>query len=826
MNRSHFGRLGSYALLWVIAALMTASFACAGGEKKERPPAAPKPGLDGEETPGLLEKHLDGALADVEEIVFATRGSAREWHFFATTGYNCADPSEEYFSLGPGRLVALNLRTKETRVLFEDPQGAVRYPCVSYDGKRIVFSYRPGGEKVYHLYEINADGTGLRQITDGAFDDVEPIYVPDGGFVFASARCKRYVPCFNSQVQMLYRCEADGSGIRPLSAGQENELTPWMMPDGQIIYMRWEYVERQVRTYHHLWTIRPDGTKEMVYFGNGSNSYVSAPGSVVLIDARPIPGTNNVVSMACSRHGRRNYAGAVTIIDPSEGPNVWENIKYLTTDPKEGGESWRDPYPLSEDCFLLAKENALYLMDRNADYERIYEGDSMLHEPRPLVPRERETIIPSAVDTSKTTGTCVVSEVHVGRNMDGMEPGDVKKLMILEILPKPISDGLGRFRGSGSNLKRVLGTVPVEEDGSAHFKVPAMRAVMFVLLDGNDRAIKRMRSFTTLMPGETTSCVGCHEERTMIKSHPAPTLSALQRPPSELDKPAAMPRYGIVDYPRDIQPILNKHCVECHNHKRENGGLSLSGGATPRDYIGAPSLARMTPLGGNVRGNDAPYEYGSGASRLLDMLEEGHHEVELSEEELTMLRLWIETGMWRHGTHAAMVKAHRSRYSTTDDPRGRERGYPLMNAGLFERRCDSCHEPRKSKNHVWRKMLDDETVNLTKPEHSLLLLAPLAKEAGGLGWCRHKETTDRGEGRLFGSEDDPDYKALLAEVRKLQEACYPGGFHFQPGYRTNPIYIREMKRYGVLPADFDPETPIDPWQVDQNYYEQFYPEKQ
>ncbi len=811
--------------VWTAVALVLMSQSVTWGEgKEERPPAAPKPGLGGEETPGLLEKHLEDTLADVEEIVFATRGSAREWHFFATTGYDCADPSREFFSRGPGRLVALNLRTKKTRVLLEDPEGAVRYPCVSYDGRRIVFSYRPGGEKVYHLYEINADGTGLRQITDGRFDDVEPIYAPDGGFIFASARCKRFVPCFNSQVQMLYRCDADGSNIRPLSAGQENELTPWMMPDGQIIYMRWEYVERQVRTYHHLWTIRPDGTNEMVYFGNGSNSYVSAPGSVVIIDARPIPGTNKVVAMACSRHGRRNYAGAVTIIDPSEGPNVWDNIKYLTTDPKEGGESWRDPYPLSEDCFLLAKEKGLYVMDGRADYEKIYESDTMVHEPRPLVPRRKETVIPSQVDPSEATGTCVVSEVHVGRNMEGVEAGDVKKVMILEILPKPISGGLGRFRGNGSNLKRVLGTVPVEEDGSAHFKVPAMRAVMFVLLDENDRAIKRMRSFTTLMPGETVGCVGCHEPRTMIKSHPRPELAALQRPPSKARTPVGTPRYGIVDFPRDIQPILDKHCVKCHNHEREHGGLSLSGGATPRDYVGAPRLARMTPLGGNVRGNDAPYEYGSGAGRLLDMLEEGHHEVELSEEDLTMLRLWIETGMWRHGTHAAMALARRTRYSTTDDPRGRKQGYPLMDAALFERRCDSCHEPRKSEKRVWRKTLDDENVNLSTPQHSLLLMAPLADKAGGLGWCRDEETVEKGRGEVFASKTDPDYVALLEEIRELREACYPRGFHFEPGYRAGPVYLREMKRYGVLPADFDPRTPIDPWKIDQDYYELFYPE--
>ncbi len=794
------------ALLLILCGTLAAA-----DKKKELPPAAPRRGLGGKETPGLLAKHLDGALAGVEEIVFAVRGSSREWHFFASTGYDCANPNREYFSLGPGALVALNLRSKETRVILDDPKGAVRYPCVSYDAKRILFSYRKGDSKVYHLYEINADGTGLRQITDGPFDDVEPIYVPDGGIVFSSARCRRYVPCFRSQVQMLYRCELDGTGLRALSAGQENELTPWMMPDGQLIYMRWEYVERQVRTYHHLWTIRPDGTNEMVYFGNGSNSYVNNAGGVVITDAKPIPGTNKVIAISHSRHGHTEYKGAVTIIDPTNGPNDWSQIKYLTDDPRDyKGTPWRDPYPFSEDCFILASQNALYIMDGNADYEKIYEGSAMLHEPRPLVPRERETIIPSQVDLSRKTGTCVISEVHVGRNLELLKPGSVKKLMILEVLPKPISGGVGRFRGAGSNLKRVIGTVPVEPDGSAHFEAPAMRALMFVLLDDKDRAIKRMRSFTTLMPGETASCVGCHEQRTMIKAPASQDLLALQRPPSTPELPKGTPRFGIVDYGRDVQPIVDKHCVKCHNHSDK---LNLSGGITPRiGYIGVRALSRLAPVGGNSRGNDPPYQFGSGASKLMQMLDAGHGKAKLSDEEMNIIRLWIDLGTWHHGTHAAMGLDRECGYGASDDPQAKKRYDALIDAAALQR-CDTCHEPQKSSKQVRRKYLDDENVNLSRIELSRLLLAPLSKNAGGLELCK---------GGVFADKSDPDYQALRKEIEKVRDASYPRGFHLQPGFRGNPIYIREMKRYGVLPEDFDPDTPIDPFEVDQRYYQLFH----
>jgi hypothetical protein len=448
----------------------------------------------------------------------------------------------------------------------------------------------------------------------------------------------------------------------------------------------------------------------------------------------------------------------------------------------------------------------------------------MVHEPRPLVSRPREPVVAGTVDLSKTTGTCILSEAHVGRNMQGLEPGVATKLMLIEVLPKPISGGVARFRGHGSNLKRVLGAVPIEPDGSAHFEVPAMRAVMFVLLDENDRAIKRMRSFTTLMPGETASCVGCHEQRTYIKGHPSQKLMALQRGPSTPTLPDGAPRYGIVDYPRDIQPILNKHCVKCHN-ARSDHGPNLSGGATPSDTIGYTALARMTNLGGNVRGNDPPYKYGSGSSKLLKMLADGHGKTKLNQAEMNLIRLWIDTGMWQHGTHAAMSLAGLQGYGASDDPFSSKRYQATIDADILQRRCDSCHTPRKRpRNYLKRGQLDDENVNLSNPEMSKLLLAPLAKQAGGLGLCRNKDTQQRGEGGVFADKTDADYLALRAEIEKMRDTCYPGGFHWKPGFRSNPIYIREMKRYGVLPADFDPRTPIDPWGLDQQYYEQFYPE--
>ncbi|NQT12117.1 MAG: hypothetical protein HQ582_05185, partial [Planctomycetes bacterium] len=227
----------------------------------------------------LLETFLKGPMADVAEIVFAERVPGND-HWYANFGhYWCG--REEYpqerlpegwqpdpiFKPG-GRLSRFNLRTGRLKVLLDDPEGGVRDPQVHYDAKKILFSYREGGQPYYHLYEIGCDGSGLVQLTDGAYDDIEPTYLPDGDVMFASSRANRVVNCWRTPVATLYRCGPDGSAIRPISANIEHDNTPWMLPDGRVLYMRWEYVDRNQLAFHHLWTVNPDGTGQMVYYGN------------------------------------------------------------------------------------------------------------------------------------------------------------------------------------------------------------------------------------------------------------------------------------------------------------------------------------------------------------------------------------------------------------------------------------------------------------------------------------------------------------------------------------------------------------------------------
>ena len=202
------------------------------------------------------------------------------------------------------------------------------------------------------------------------------------------------------------------------------------------------------------------------------------------------------------------------------------------------------------------------------------------HEPRPVQARPREIIIPNRVDVSQPTGRLLLEDVYAGRNLEGVKPGEIKKLLVLQQLPKPVnfSGGMEPLTIGGSfTLAEVVGTVPVEPDGSAYFEAPALKSLFFVALDENDMAVKRMHSFTTVQPGETLSCVGCHEQRNAAP-HFKPQIAALSRHPSTIQPVADVP--SVLDFPRDVQPIFDKHCVSCHNPDKYDGRLDLSGDKT------------------------------------------------------------------------------------------------------------------------------------------------------------------------------------------------------------------------------------------------------
>ncbi len=787
----------------------------------------------------LRKRALAGPLRDHPEIVFAVRAKYNDGHWYANIGYYCDDESlKAYAGNGAGdvgKLCKLNLRTGDVSVLLDAKTGSIRDPQVHYDGKKILFAWRKEGTDYYNLYEINTDGSGLRQITSGPYDDFEPTYLPDGDILFVSTRCNRWVNCWKTQVAIMFRCGPNGENIHAVSANTEHDNTPWMLPDGRVLYTRWEYVDRSQVEFHHLWVMNPDGTNHMVFYGNMHPK-------IVMIDAKPIPGTNKVVASFSPGHGINEHAGIVTIVSPDKGPDD------LTAAQPLHKNRFRDPYALSEDLFLVAMNNQILLLDSQGTLEPIYthKGDEgQLHEPRPIQPRPREPILPRRANPAKPVGHYVLSDIYNSRNLAGVHRGEIKKLLVLETLPKQVnfSGGPDLLSWLGTfSLERVLGTVPVEPDGSAYFEVPPGRQLFFVALDEKDLSVKRMHSFTSLMPGEVMSCVGCHEERQKTpEQRGVNVLQALQRPPSRIQPFEGFP--DVIDFSRDIQPILDAHCVRCHDYSRREGKVVLAGDLGPHwshSYYNLLAF-RLVADGRNGLGNYPPRTIGSSASRLLKLVDGSHYGAKVSEREWRMLWLWIESGATYAGSYAALRNEDEMAMA------GRAYGQAWGGCnGVLRRRCAQCHaiggpaeadklplpySPERLSQRpgiTWPVAVHERVVfendpiarfgshilfNFTRPEYSPIVLGPLAKEAGGYGSC----------GEVFQDKNDPDYKTMVDAIARGKAVWNGYARYGSPDFRPNRQYVREMKRFGILPPTFDPaKDPIHIFEADQLYWRSFW----
>jgi len=789
----------------------------------------------------LLAEFRQGPLAGVDEVMLAVRALGEDPHWYANFGTTLVKSRWRTYGQG-GRLVRLNLAQGEVTVLLDDPRGGIRDPAVHYNGRTVVFSYRRGDSPHYHLYTIDADGSGLRQLTSGPYDDIEPTWLPDGRMMFVSSRCNRVVNCHTTNVAVLHCCDADGSNLRMLSANSEHDNTPWVLPNGQVLYTRWEYVDRSQVRFHHLWVTTPDGLRQSVFYGN------LHPGTT-MIDAKPIPGSHKVVASFSPGHGRREHDGVITVVDPRNGPDHQASAQSISH-----SSDYRDPWAFSEGAFMAAHGAEVVLMDGSGRTRTIYqlsdrdvEAGLECHEPRPLCPRKREPVMPTMVDWREATGRLLLVDVYQGRKMEGVRPGDIKELLVLEPLPKPMNytGGMEPISYGGTfNLERILGTVPVEPDGSAYMELPALRALFFVALDENGMSVKRMQSFLTVMPDETTSCVGCHEQRTVSPPFQPTDLMALKRAPHQITPIDGVP--DILDYPRDIQPILDRHCVRCHDYDKREGGVVLTGDRGPMFSISYYTMTAMNLIadGRNDVGNRAPRTIGSAASRLIQLIDGSHFGAKLSEHERTMVRLWIETGATYPGTYAALGTGMIGGFEIIDRSIRLDRSdteWPSTQASMesLQRRCCGCHPQGGamplplSPTHIagpgawgtaftgsgpWIPLTPDDVrrrfsrhlfFNLSRPEKSLILLAPLSKQAGGYESCGKA---------VFRDSADPDYRAVLQAIRDAKNKLDEIKRFDMPGFQPRSEYVHEMKRYGILPADLPDNAPIDVYASDRAFW--------
>ena len=601
----------------------------------------------------------------------------------------------------------------DTRNLLGDqlPEGNVLEPRLSYDAQRVVFSFvarsaelphyatldNVSDEDFYHVYETMVDGSGLRQLTRGPYEDLMPTYLPDGGIAFCSTRRRGYARCFGAQfsprwhVYTLHRMDGDGGNIRTLSFHDTNEWFPTVSNTGLILYSRWDYIDRDAVTHQNLWATHPDGTNPFTVWGNAT------PSPHCTFQPQPIPGTSKVVFAASAHHSVAG--GSIVVVDPTRGYDGEASLTRITPDvpfpeaeTRDIPEYYTAPWPLSENYFLVAYSptplvwepganlrNALgiYLLDVFGNRELLYrDPDIGSTNPCPLTPRTRPPVIASTLpDAPPPTGEMLLTDVY--RGLGDVAKGTIKNLRIIQILPKTtvVANTPAIGLASEENARVVLGTVPVYPDGSAHFVVPARKPLLFQALDENGFAYQTMRSSTYVQPGERVSCVGCHENR--LTTPPAaspdvPTPAAIAPGPFENEPFSFM---------RVVQPVLDEHCVECHSGEDAKKGVDLT--STPHngftksywslcgdvDFNGAgtnPGNAskalvprfgqrnqvQVTPPGG---------AYGARGSRLIKMLQEQHEDVELTAEELRRFAMWIDCNAVFYGSYAPKDQARQLR---------------------------------------------------------------------------------------------------------------------------------------------------------------------
>ena len=661
---------------------------------------------------------LKNPLANTGPVVFVqdVPGGAYSSHIVSFHG-DCARPGGGVFVLEqPGQ-------SMRVRALVRDqlPQGAYMFPAVSYDGRRVLFAYSEAEsdpttygqfpERFFHLYSVDADGGNLKQLTDGPYDDHSPCFLPNGKIIFCSTRRGGFHRCGKGPcpTHTLAICEADGSDPRVVSFHDTHEYDPAVLHDGRVLYTRWDYVDRRAVHFQHLWTVKPDGSDVRIFYGN---STINPMG---IWEAQPVPGSKLVMGTACAHHAMP--AGSIVLVDVSKGIDGLEPLTRFTPDvpfyesefpvrsrwggkwPPEvqkqlqtirwPGHCFRSPYPLSEKYCLAAYSFdtlrgepyknpphlfGLYLVDCFGNKELLYRDLNISSSwPIPLRSRDIPPVLPSALAAeAEAEGTFFLQDVY--KSWTPLPSERITKLRIIQVLPKttPHMGNPSPGAARGAPGKQVLGTVPVEKDGSAHFRIPAHKAVLFQALDERGRAVQTMYSLTYVQSGERVACVGCHEHGTTSPPASAsePVAMALRRPPSTITPgpDGCLP----FSYPLLVQPVLDRHCVKCHSAERpkeESGGIVLTGepeAAFSKSYNALVSHVPYRDSGGPPR--TLPDQYGARGSKLTTLLVEGHHDVKLAEQDWERLITWMDTNALFYGTFSHEDQARQLRGERIQGP--------------------------------------------------------------------------------------------------------------------------------------------------------------
>ncbi len=628
--------------------------------------------------------------------------------------------------LGPGYVWGFDLAQPSRRLVFSFASLPQWPPSAATD--RVVdegqHAWRLRQEiPPLQLYAISLDTPGaVQRLTDDPYwSDFEPTCLSDGRIVFASDRCGKAPECGNVTYDFanpnLYICDADGSHVRRLTDNRDIDRYPQALDDGRIVYTHWEYQERHFMEVHALWTVHPDGTMADALF----KQHLPAP--LALRSARSIPDSAKLVCVATGHHTQAY--GPVVRIDPNQGVNRTEGIEIVTpgVHPQEGpmagtpvpgggvrdaGGFYQQPLALDEEQFLVSyayrRPNCsalsgvdsngfgLYLIDTRGNKELIYRSaifSTATALPLQTAAKPTFTIASSAPDRAvheepdSSTAVCYLQDVY--RGMEQVPRGTVRFLRIAQHVPWPYIPEIGQVNyikevAGAKHAEfttwspvRVIGIVPVEKDGSALFTVPSGQAIYFQTLDADYLEVRRMRSMTSFAAGTVRGCTGCHESRSATPSHLHALSLALQRPP-RTPEPPAWEADQLIDFETLVQPILDRHCTECHRPGAEDTRLDLTvrRGSDDvlmsyRQLLGFSELAKTPDQKRWVVTADRfsnssvsqPAEFGSRVSPLIQLLKDDplHRDrARLGADQWLTLVTWIDANAPYYGRFIPKIR--------------------------------------------------------------------------------------------------------------------------------------------------------------------------
>ncbi|MCP4784014.1 MAG: hypothetical protein GY903_34045 [Fuerstiella sp.] len=730
----------------------------------------------------------------------------------------------------------------ELTVLTEDFHG-VEEPEVSYDGRKILFAGQKTAKDGWEVWEMNIDGTGKRQITEDMADVCSPCYLADGRIVFSSTRHVAMEPerrrdeYDRDHARLAHRCNHDGSNVEQISFNISSDSEFIVMRDGRVMFQSWQHHGMRYHTSgaSAFFTMNPDGTGFIDYWGNQRGGFrwkqrEMPDGRIVFLD---------------STFHHCYGGGQLGMITPGD-PNDPKTLQVLTPDvnkygPDSPGGRYRDPYPTQDGRLMTVwSPGPAWSAYRNPegpivnygiywfDFEKKKAGGPIYNDPKyqslnpiPLEPHPTPEIVPDhGIDPGMTSGTLLCLNAYLGQ-LDKeafIQPGQIKKVRIIEgfgihdedpfFRTFPPGVGYSSFGSSSNSIsnfeqKRVVGEAPVAEDGSFYVEVPADTVLHWQTLDENDMALQDALTWAWVRPGERRACVGCHENRTTTPDLPAVPL-ATKLPPVALNIPPE--QRHTVDFRRDLTPIIENKCTECHNTKRAEAGLDLSEGddlvylrmahrstgssrlraavfnkaylnlsAAATGKLGKyihPGFARKSPLIWRLHGHSFPYDA---------KVNQCPPNAPLSAEEKAKFALWVDLGAQWDNLPGDDEYLSYSKGESTKLAAAHDKTIPAIHhkaIAAAENRCMECHPLTKALSvrktpDEWRETVEKmgaKRKGWIMPEEVDLIAAYLSEITDDAGLIRNW--------KICGPFDNTGGAAIRTALGPEQSldfaASYPG----------------------------------------------------